>query len=157
MPNQQRLLSLLVGGVAAAVLSCGPLAASAFGANYFSIDIAGANGLYPVAVNKAGEVTGFFWTNNGDSAFLRHSDGTIEVFSVFNSTNPFVWDMNEAGEIVGSYNKADNHAFLRSVDGTIATIDPPSAKWASAYAINSHGTVVGNSSVGGYIRTKDGS
>ncbi|MFL6688785.1 MAG: hypothetical protein ACJ8IR_01155 [Alphaproteobacteria bacterium] len=151
MPNQQRLLSLLVVGVVAAVLSCGPLAESAFGANYISIDIAEAhNGVYTVAVNKAGEVA-------GSAAFLRHSDGTLEVFSVFNAANSSVWDMNEAGEIVGHYGNGNGHAFLRSADGTIANIDPPGATWAYAIGMSSHGTVVGGSSAGNYIRARDGS
>ena len=56
--------------------------------------------MYTVAVNKAGEVA-------GSAAFLRHSDGTLEVFSVFNAANSSVWDMNEAaGRILDQTRKS---------------------------------------------------
>ncbi|MBV9570766.1 MAG: hypothetical protein JO056_05955 [Alphaproteobacteria bacterium] len=157
LKKRKRSLPLLIVNVVVTVLCCGLFSASLFAANYVSIDIPGATDVHPVAVNRKAQVAGFFYRNGFMESFLRQSDGTVEILHSPEGSNSFMFDMNEAGEIVGGYPPGNPvHAFLRSPDGKISKIDPPGTTFATAVSINADGAAVGTSSVGFYIRARNG-
>jgi uncharacterized membrane protein len=100
--------------------------------------------------------------------FLRQANGQIVTFNVLNGvagTSPT--DINNVGEIVGSYtDAAGTHGFVRSAWGKFTIIDDPSSTDVPpatfAQAINDWGVVVGywldsNTNPHGFVREVDGS
>src|SRR5262249_17272140 len=61
------------------------------------------------------------------------------------ATQTWANGINDAGQIVGTYRDADNHAhgFLLDVDGSYTTIDVPGATQTWANGINDAGQMVG--------------
>jgi hypothetical protein len=153
-----RTLPSQIIGFVAAVLCDGMLAQQAFAATYVSIDIPNVD-VFPHAVSKSGVVAGTAYSRGGTYVgFVRKLDGTMETVSVPGSVDTEIYDINDNGQIVGNYLMPGNkiHGYLRSPDGTMVTIDPLGSTWATACCINSRGTMVGTSSVGDFMRTKNG-
>ena len=155
-------------------LCCGAFLDAASAADYVSIDIPGAQAVYPMIVNNSGVVAGEFDQGTIRLGFVRQSDGTIDTFQAPGANHIAVNGMNGKGQIVGTYtmgyrrkhsseagqskdSEDGYHAFLRSPTGVLTTIDPPDATSATATGINAGGAVIGISSVGSYIRANDGS
>jgi hypothetical protein len=78
------------------------------------------------------------------------------------SQGTFPTSIDVSGRIAGYYVDANfaGHGFLRALDGTITTFDPPGSSESDASSINLLGVVAGsyNDTRGhGYVRTPDGS
>jgi uncharacterized membrane protein len=59
-------------------------------------------------------------------------------------TNAFPLDINASGDVVGRYVAGGlTHGFLRTAEGSFATIDYPGALFTVAFGINSDGVIVG--------------
>jgi hypothetical protein len=91
----------------------------------------GQQQVYPVAINPAGAVTGYYQTADYTfHDFLRAPDGT---FTQIDPTPPALYStytqaaaINPAGAITGYYSDpSGNHAFLRAANGTLTTFDYP--------------------------------
>lgn len=135
-------------------------------------DVPGAVATRPASLNDSGAITGnYLGTDEIYHSFLRNPDGTISTFSApVATTNPasgvgdtFALSINSKNDVVGWYIDDNGHsqAFLRTADGTFATISPPGATTGSyAAAINDSGVIVGGYSSApeqhGFIRAADG-
>jgi len=110
-------------------------------------------GTTPLAINQAGEITGyyvdadFFW-----HGFFRDLHGTVTDFDppgastacFFGLTTP--WGINAAGEVIGAYydSGCNTHGFLRERNGAVSVVDVPSfATFTVPEAINDGGEIAG--------------
>ena len=79
-------------------------------------DVPGSISTQPTAMNRHGEITGFYQdANNTYHGFVRYGSEAISSFDVPNATNTYPAAMNGRGEITGSYSDANGvvHGFLR--------------------------------------------
>jgi len=91
--------------------------------------------------------------------------GQFVKFDVTGSIDTIVSEINAFGAVAGSWEDSHYpypyHAFLRTLDGTITTMDPPDSEEASADCINAAGTIAGSwgdaAGEHGFVRTADGS
>jgi len=130
----------------------------------------GLVGTFPVSVNQAGVVAGYYYDSNSvRHGFVRDNDGIITVFdppgsadTAFSGT--LVGAINAPGVITGSYFDANSvsHGFVRATDGTFTTFDLPGvlAFFVSA-DIDAAGAVTGtyydsNAVAHGFIRASNG-
>ncbi len=153
---------------------------------FLTIDPPGSYNTGPQNINGRGEITGYYEDVIGVlRGFLRHADGTFDVFSVPSASREkgegtYATSMNDEGEITGYYNAGPYHAthgFLRRKNGTIVTFEPPgSITDAAAHqdeegylvrpvtvptSINNNGEVVGyygdaTGVLHGFARMRDG-
>ena len=127
-------------------------------------------GTFPMAINSAGDVAGFYVGSNAGASgnyesFIRTSNGTLVEFnapgaSISSNRGTAAMAINDSDEIVGFYNTGSYltttvyHGFLRSADGTtFTTIDPAGAgtgecvnshkQGTMAFAINDSGMIAG--------------
>jgi hypothetical protein len=153
-----------------------PSAAHAHEGSFSTFDAPGAGtgitqGTYPVSVNQAGSVTGYYYDSNFFThGFVRSPDGTIIVFDppdatgTFPGSGTYVNAINAPGVITGSYYDADSvaHGFVRARDGTFTTFDLPGAlEFSSAGDIDAAGAIAGtyfdsNLVAHGFIRASKG-
>ncbi len=76
-------------------------------------------------------------------------DGVFMALAVPSSTMTTAWDVNRAGEVVGSYRDSTGfHGFLLTAAGFVP-IDVPNATATRAFGINASGAVVGAFVAGG--------
>lgn len=128
-------------------------------------DVPGASSTTAGYINSAGTITGECSDNATGlfHAFVRERDGTFLTFDGDPSASAtFPVGINRLGTIVGYYQHGAVHSFERTSDGTIATIDPPTATSAGATGISNNGRIVGwyEDSEGlthGFVRRNDGS
>lgn len=116
------------------------------------------------AINAAGEIAGYSKTAGGaNHAFLwkpagdGYERGTlVDLGTLPGDIGTFALGMNESGQVVGYSNDPNyfGHAFLwtpttpNGLDGTMTPLGAlPGERYASAYAINASGTVVGEAQV----------
>jgi len=122
-------------------------AATPNAAKFISFDVpAAANGTYPLGINNAGAVTGYYTdANYMNHGFLRTAGGNFTTFDVpggAQGTYPEAIDSHAT--ITGHYCEANAlcHGFTRSSDGLIATFDP--ADIAGTYPLSiSKGMIAG--------------
>jgi uncharacterized membrane protein len=110
------------------------------GGVFATIDFPGASSNGVSGINNAGQIVGQY-DNHG---YLKSAAGfdTIDFpgATLFSSAG----DINDSGQIVGSYASGSvNHAFLDR-GGIFTTIDPPGTTAASASGINNTGDTVGS-------------
>jgi hypothetical protein len=138
-----------------------------------------SQGTYPISINPAGAIAGFYYgSNNVAHGFLRSPDGkftTINAPSKYAGTlegqGTSAANINAAGAIAGYAIDTDgvSHGFVRTPDGKITMFDAPHAgtgsgqgtvpEWATC--INSEGAIDGFYADGegvahGFIRTPQG-
>jgi hypothetical protein len=124
-----------------------------------SFHVPESTGTYPLSINDAMTVTGYYTTQAGVSnGFVRYEDGNFDTFSVPGSLLTMPVSINTAGTITGYYTVANTQGpvpqipqgFVRTADGTITTFgntantDNDSSFWAQPVAINVAGEIVGN-------------
>jgi hypothetical protein len=108
-----------------------------------------SNGTFAKGINNPSEVVGFANVPNG--GFL-YSGTTFTPINVPSAPHTFPQDINDRGQIVGSYISADfrrEHGFVYS-GGAFITIDDPAAGDSGTtviYGLNNRGQFVGNSFV----------
>jgi hypothetical protein len=136
-------------------------------------------GTYPVSINTAGQLAGFYEDNNSVyHGFIRNADGmfvtpTIDVPAadeVDYHLGTVVSGIDAVGDVTGFYRDSSmvTHGFMRLANGTmIYPIDAPGADTTDAgagtlaFSINAAGTITGrywdtNFLYHGFIRKADG-
>lgn len=117
----------------------------------------GARNTQAQAINKRGQITGYYYDSDSVHGFLRKRDGTIIRFDVPDSST-FPAAINGKGQISGYYSNADgSHGFLREANGTLITFDPVTR----ATAINQAGEITGyylgaDGTYHGFLRKRKG-
>jgi hypothetical protein len=121
--------------------------------------VPGSRATYPLGINDADTVTGYYISNSGvSSGFVRYQDGQILTFDVPGSTATIPVAINTAGFITGYYNLPSStpvvfsipQGFVRSPDGKITTFGNPATTassasfWAQPVTINVAGEIIGN-------------
>lgn len=120
---------------------------------FTTIDYPGAMSTAVYGINDLGEVVGGFCTTNTvcsgsvltptQHAFLDDHGAFTELDYPGAVAGTQANAINNAGQIVGTYDTTTGpHSFLYQ-NGVYATIDDPKATWTSATAINNHGVVAG--------------
>ena len=130
---------------------------------FTSIDIPGAGnsrlqgGTNVDCINDFGTTAGFVGNNDGFLfSYIRNPDGTFRTFEAGPGTGTSSFQgtwlqqfgsgcINDFGTITGLYVDPSDvgHGFVRYLNGTITTFDPPGATWTWANAINLGGAIVG--------------
>ena len=114
---------------------------------FTTIDVpfAGATGTYPEAINNSGEIVGE-WGNNGVATGFTLIDGTYTSIEYPGATYTFIFDVNNQGDMVGSYISPDLNGiqgFLLS-GGTYTSFEFPGAVDTEGAGINDAGVIVGD-------------
>jgi hypothetical protein len=94
-----------------------------------SFDPTGSVTTFPLAINKAGVVTGEYYDSKGNfHGFVRAADGTITNFDGPGAKYTAGLAINSKGTVTGYYQDSTaNHGFVRIADGTLTTFDYPDA------------------------------
>jgi hypothetical protein len=127
----------------------------------------GLNGTFPVDINPAGVITGWYGVNPGINGFVRDRDGNFTPIPL-----PVIpYGINARGVITGAYvtfsaTVPDDHGFVRDPDGTFTTFDVTGAASGQVcgtipVSINEAGTISGywcdsDYVYHGFVRDKDG-
>jgi hypothetical protein len=124
-----------------------------------SFHVPDSRATYPLSINEAATVTGYYISNTGvSSGFVRYEDGQIITFDVPGSVATIPVSINTAGDITGYYNLPSKtpapydipQGFVRTPEGKITifgnpvTTASPSSFWAQPVAINVAGEIIGN-------------
>jgi hypothetical protein len=116
--------------------------------SYTTIQVTGAVGTYPMAINESMAVTGYYMASSTVAkSFVRSPDGAITTFAVPNAIWTEAVSINAAGDITGFFEmKAGNpQGFLRSVNGRIVEFAPECGVCVPyPVGINDYGEIVGN-------------
>jgi uncharacterized membrane protein len=97
-------------------------------------------------INRKGQITGVRGNAGVYSSYLRQRDGTIIDFDATTSLGSTqAQAINLRGQITGYYRLLfnDYHGFLRKLNGTIITFDPPNSTNTFPQAINLRGQITG--------------
>jgi hypothetical protein len=113
---------------------------------FTTIDVpfAGAAGTNAEAINNSGEIVGS-WSDGGITQGFTLIDGTYTSLNYPGADYTFAFDVNDEGDIVGSYASPDSNGsqcYLLS-GGTYTSISVPGAAWTEGIAINDAGVIVG--------------
>jgi hypothetical protein len=104
-------------------------------------------GLYPIALNDAGSVTGRAGSGGPAVGFFRTSDGTVATFDLSDGQGygTKAVAINSGDVVVGYYDDAQSHGhgFVRVPDGTITSFDVPGSLGTFPAAINASGVIAG--------------
>jgi probable HAF family extracellular repeat protein len=102
----------------------------------------GFNGV-ALAINNFGQVAGYSYINDTrPHAFVYDNGAMHDIDCLPGDTNfcvSYAFDINDQGQVVGS---SSGHAFVYS-HGRMSDISPLGSQQSYAYAINTHGQVVG--------------
>src|ERR1700761_3326765 len=94
--------------LAAAMLCLAPLVCQSQDATYVSVEVADAVGTYPMSINNAMVVTGYYLVTPTEAhGFVRKPDGTMETFIVPGSLWTEPESINDGGDVTGFYELAD--------------------------------------------------
>jgi probable HAF family extracellular repeat protein len=114
-------------------------------------DPLGPNGTFAMGNNNVDQIVGWFddgttFNNNAGHAYkgFIYSGGSYTTLAHPLGLQTFAYDINDAGQVVGSYYGTDDrlHAFIYS-NGDFTTIDPPGSGGATAATgINNNGQVL---------------
>jgi hypothetical protein len=133
--------------------------------------VGSGQGTYSLAINPAGEVTGYFLdTDFFSHGFFRDSHGTVTEFDppeastscFFGLTTPN--GINAAGVITGTYEDSvcNPHGFLRERNGAITVVDIPGFNGTVPQTINNGEDIAGyvfdaTGAAHGFVRDSRGS
>jgi hypothetical protein len=124
-----------------------------------SFQVLDSRATYPLSINEAATVTGYYISNSGvSSGFVRYQDGQITTFHVPGSVATVPVSINIAGDITGYYNLPSKtpvefnipQGFVRTPEGKITIFGNPvttassSSFWAQPVTINVAGEIIGN-------------
>lgn len=115
--------------------------------SFVSLDVPGGSEIHANAINDAGQVVGYYASGGQYHGFLKTGDEYVQLDSTLpNTSATFAQGINNNGDIVGLYRRADTgfdqHAFLLS-GGTYAAIEVPGTLETNAQGINDSGQIVG--------------
>jgi hypothetical protein len=119
-------------------------------------------GTFPMGINAAGTIAGYYTDANGVShGFTGTAGGTLTSFDAPGAgtgaqlqQGTFAQSINAAGDIAGYYvDGSAGYGFLRTADGAISTFSAPAAvgQGTQAWSINAAGTIAGYYSDAGYV------
>lgn len=96
-------------------------------------------------INDRGDIVGYYtdmMTGFAHGYLLKNGASTLIDFP--GAVNTSAWDINNPGQIVGTYSKKDGsaHGFLWK-NGKFTTVDIPNALGTHLFGINSEGDIVG--------------
>ena len=153
----------------AALCCLTPLFCHAEGVSYLSIEVSGALGTYPMAINNSMTVTGYYRISQTEAhGFVRQADGTIATFNVPGSLWTEPESINDDGDVAGFYEMTAGvpRGFARYADGRLLTSDPvpnfiENGPQAQPVSINNFKQIAGNypfplAASGGFTRSADG-
>jgi hypothetical protein len=142
----------------AIVLATSPPTLFAQSFTFAPINVPGAVATEARGINNNGEIVGFYKTTacvdydvkvpNCPTKGFKYVNGSYIKLIVPNSTSTAVMGVNDLGDLVGFYTKADGtkHGFIWFHQNVVKTIDypnPPTATNTVPFGINKAGTVVG--------------
>ncbi|HEY2444962.1 MAG TPA: hypothetical protein VGI20_04415 [Rhizomicrobium sp.] len=81
------------------------------------IDVPGADGTFPVSINRSGAIAGYFTSfDKTKHGFVRTATGRFKVFDPSGSTATYASGMNNLGSVVGIFTDDSGtfHGFLRT-------------------------------------------
>ena len=145
-----------------------PLFCHAQGVSYLSVEVSGALGTFPMAINNSMTVTGYYLVSPTEAhAFVRHADGTFTLFNVPDSLWTEPESINDDGDITGFYEVTPGvpRGFARYAGGRLLTSEPAGGQadgpQAQPVAINAFKVIAGNypqplASSTGFTRSADG-
>jgi uncharacterized membrane protein len=123
---------------------------------YAPINVPGATQTEARGINNNGEIVGFYKTTtcqdydikvpNCPTRGFKYVNGSYTKLMVPNSTATAIMGVNDLGDIVGFYQKADGskHGFIWFHQNVIKTIDDSASSLTTVpFGINKAGTVVG--------------
>jgi hypothetical protein len=124
---------------------------------YAPINVPGAVGTQARGVNASGEIVGFYETStscrdtvlavpNCPTHGYKYVNGSFIKLKVPNSVSTAIMGVNDLGDLVGFYTKADGtkHGFIWYHQNVVKTIDYPGTSFITVpMGINKAGTVVG--------------
>jgi uncharacterized membrane protein len=142
------------GLIAGGLMAAGP-AAHATTYTYQPIVAAGGNGTYPLGLNNAGEVLGYYYDSNYASHPFTYQNGTMTPVTFKEGVDGIrVAGINDKGDICGSYaDKNDvEHGFIYTAQGKLITLDVPGGTDTFINAINDRSAdeATGSAYVNGY-------
>jgi hypothetical protein len=128
-------------------------------------------GTIPLAINPAGEITGYYFDPQFFAhGFVRDANGHVTEFdapgaSIDCGNGTFPFGINAAGQITGVYydSVCSAHGFLRGPNGALTVVDIPGFNQTVPLAINDGGQIAGHGSdaatgaAHGFVRKRDGS
>jgi hypothetical protein len=109
---------------------------------YTALDAPDAIETYANGINNTGDVTGYYFDNNGTHGFLYGGIGytTLDAPDGFQT---YALSVNDTGEVAGYYfDSVGTHGFLYNGGGYI-TLNAPASSQTYAQAINGAGEVAG--------------
>jgi hypothetical protein len=117
-------------------------------AQFTKFSLPDALATFPIAVNPAGLVAGYYSPSSGPyRCFIRTLEGTYITFfvpdSVVGAPRPVA--INSQEEVVGQYIDGNNvpQGFVRDSAGNLTALSPPGAKTTTPVGIDDSGRVVG--------------
>ncbi len=120
---------------------------SAAGAEIVTIDIPGAVGVIPSAMNDKGRVTGYYYNKaKGYHGFIWQLHGALARFDVPNAELTVPVGISAKGVVTGGYNESPEHVsegFVRAADGTITPFRAPDGHGTYVASANRNGWCVG--------------
>ncbi|MEW6199884.1 MAG: choice-of-anchor W domain-containing protein [Planctomycetota bacterium] len=122
---------------------------------YTIVDIGAlsANGTYPASINDAGDVVGYYYSSSWQQRAFLYRGGVISDLGTLGGVMAYAHDINNLGQVVGESMTAGGQTLAFRWDGSGPLVNLgalPGGTTSAAYAINSHGQVVGYSE---YIST----
>lgn len=126
-----------------------------------SFDVLSSGSADCEGINDRGDIPGDFVDGNTVHGFVRHANGSVDVFDGQNGSQLIEpADINERGEVTGFFTDANGwHGFVRQTDGTITSFDASPGSSTSPLAINRRGTILGATNGRGnpaFIRKSNG-
>jgi hypothetical protein len=143
-------------------------------ATYVSFSVPGALGTYPMSIDAAMEVAGYYNVSpTAARGFLRDADGTISTFKIPGAVLTIPESINARGDVTGFYTLPTGMAqgFLRYAAGRTVTFYPPAPAGgpppapvgpmeAQPISINEYDDIAGNypvdNSFNGFARSASG-
>ena len=109
-------------------------------------DLTGALDTIPLGINNLGDICGTaVFSDSTQPAFLS-VDRVITTFAVPGATATFAYQVNDSGQIVGSYTDSNgvSHGYMRDAAGALTyPIDVPGATETFVFGNNASNWVVG--------------
>jgi hypothetical protein len=122
------------------------------GDSFLTFQVA-SHATYPLSINKAGTVAGYYVDQSGGThGFVRYKNGSIATFDVPGSLSTVAVSINTAGIVTGYYEVPSTsqpvygipQGFIRAVNAEITTFGNGSQFSAQPVSINIAGEIIGN-------------